>query len=109
MLAPLEISEGSPLVETFRINKLAVPTAKVLGYSLPLRNGLLATGRFLTVVPGWVLCFGAERFLLKPLPINLPQWRLPVAIITARNRTLGPLAQIFIECMREMAKPLGRS
>ena len=106
MLAPPEIAEGSPVVELFRAHGLPVPHAKVLGLSLPLRNGLLATGRFLTVVPGSVLRFGAERTLLKALPVELPNWKLPVAVITLKNRTLSPVAQLFIETARAVAKPL---
>jgi DNA-binding transcriptional LysR family regulator len=109
ILAPPEIVEGSPLVEAFRAGGLAMPEVKVLGLSLPLRNGLLATGRFLTIVPGSVLAFGAERTLLKALPIRLPAWRLPVALITMKNRTLTPLARLFIEATREMATKLGSS
>ena len=41
----------------------AMPPTTVLGLSLPLRNGLLATGRFLTIVPGSIMKFGAERTL----------------------------------------------
>jgi DNA-binding transcriptional LysR family regulator len=106
ILAPPEIAEGSPVVEAFRAKGLSIPQAKVIGLSLPLRNGLLATGRFLTVVPGSLLRFGAERRLLKPLPVDLPRWRLPVAIFTLKNRTLSPLAQLFLETVRETAKPL---
>jgi DNA-binding transcriptional LysR family regulator len=106
MLAPLELMEGSPLVEAFEAEGLPLPEARVIGYSLPLRNGLLATGRFLTMVPGSVLRFGAERMLLKPLPIKLPRWRLPVAILTLKNRTLSPVAHLFIDCARELARPL---
>jgi DNA-binding transcriptional LysR family regulator len=103
ILAPPEIVEGSPVVEAFRAMGLTIPQAKVIGLSLPLRNGLLATGRFLTVVPGSVLRFGAERTLLKALPVDMPSWRLPVAIITLKNRTLSPLAQLFLGCAREIA------
>jgi hypothetical protein len=56
-----------------------------------------------------VLRFGAERTLLKVLPVELPNWRLPVAIITLKNRTLSPVANLFIECAREIAKPLRKS
>ncbi len=108
MLAPPEMAEGSPVVEAFRAQGLQVPQATVMALSLPLRNGLLATGRFLTVVPGSVLRFGAERTLLKALPVELPDWTLPVAIITLKNRTLSPVAQLFIETARAVAKPLAK-
>jgi hypothetical protein len=32
--------------------------------------------------------------------------RVPVGIITLRNRTLSPAARLFIEHAREVAKPL---
>jgi hypothetical protein len=43
---------------------------------------------------------------LKVLPVQLPDWQLPVAIITLKNRALSPLAQTFIECARDVVKPL---
>jgi DNA-binding transcriptional LysR family regulator len=106
ILAPPEIEEGSPVVELFRRLGLPIPQATVLGLSLPLRNGLLATGRFLTIVPGSVLRFGAERTLLKVLPVDLPRWHLPVAIVTLRSRTLAPLAELFLAQARELSARL---
>jgi hypothetical protein len=32
----------------------------------------------------------------------------PLAIVTLKNRTLNPLAQLFAEHIREAARPLGR-
>jgi DNA-binding transcriptional LysR family regulator len=109
MLAPLEIAPDSPIAQAFKAQGLAVPQARVLGYSLPLRNGLLATGRFLTMVPGSVLRFGAESQLLKVLSVELPSWRFPVAIVTLKNRTLSPVAELFLACVREVARPLARA
>jgi DNA-binding transcriptional LysR family regulator len=106
ILAPPEIVEGSPIVEAFQAIGQPLPKTTVLGLSLPLRNGLLATGRFLTIVPGSVMKFGAERTLLKTLPVALPNWHLPVAIVTMKNRTLTPLAKLFIERVRAAVKPL---
>ncbi len=106
ILAPLEILPGSPLMEAFRRIGRPMPEAKVLGLSLPLRNGLLATGRFLTIVPGSVLRYGAERTLLKILPVELPDWQRPVAIVTLKGRALTPLASLFLDHFRQLARPL---
>jgi DNA-binding transcriptional LysR family regulator len=106
ILAPPEIVEGSPIVTAFRAAGHALPPVTVLGLSLPLRNGLLATGRFLTIVPGSVLQYGAERMLLKVLPVDVPDWHLPVAILTLRNRSLTPLANMFIDEVRAGAKAM---
>jgi DNA-binding transcriptional LysR family regulator len=108
ILAPTEIEGGSPVIEAFRAVGLEAPRARILGYSPSLRNKLLATGRFLTVVPDSVLRFGVERAFLKVLPVELPRWQRPVSIITLKNRTLGPTTQLFIDCAREVAKPLAR-
>jgi len=106
ILAPLEIETGSPMVRAFRAAGLELPRATVVVSSSSVRNALLATGRFITAVPGSVLRFGIERSLLKILPIELPRWQLPISIITLKNRTLSPIAQLFIDCAREVAKPL---
>ena len=50
--------------------------------------------------------FSAERLSLKALPVELPDTRISVSIITVRRRTLSPLAELFIRCAREVAKPL---
>jgi hypothetical protein len=31
---------------------------------------------------------------------------LPNGIVTLKNRALGPVVQLFIDCAREVAKPL---
>jgi DNA-binding transcriptional LysR family regulator len=106
ILAPLELSPGSPVIDAFRAAGVQVPRAQVLGYSLPLRATLLASGRFLTIVPGSVLRYSAERLSLTALPLDLPSWHEPVAVLTLRNRVLSPVAELFIDCAREAAKPL---
>ena len=51
--------------------------------------------------------FNAKRLSLKTLPIELPTQPYPVAIVILKNRTISPVAQLFIECAHEIAKPLG--
>jgi LysR substrate binding domain len=96
----------SPFVDAFRAIGLDAPAARVLVYSLPLRASLLATGEFITLVPGSVLRFGGGHMSFKVLPVQLPDWKLPVAIITLKNRDLSPVAKAFIECARDVVKPL---
>jgi hypothetical protein len=43
---------------------------------------------------------------MKVLPIELPTARVPNGIVTLKNRTLSPVAQLFIDCARQVAKPL---
>jgi hypothetical protein len=37
---------------------------------------------------------------------NSPTW--PVAIVTLRKRTVSPVVQTFMDCVRELAKPLAK-
>ena len=41
--------------------------------------------------------------------MELPDVRGTIAIITLRNRTLSPLAELFIKSVREVAKPLAKA
>jgi len=61
------------------------------------------------LVPGSALRFGPGADLLKALPIALPRWHLPTAIFTLKGRTLSPVAQVFADCVRDVAKPLARN
>ena len=63
-------------------------------------------GRFLAMLPGAYLKFNGKRFGLKVLPIKLFVPPQPIGIVTLKNRTLSPLAQLFIKCARSVAKPL---
>ena len=108
ILAPTDHEPGSPVFEIFQARGLPVPRATVLSYSLNERNSLLATGRFLAIVPASVLQFGAEHVLLKELRLELPHLPLPVAVTTLKNRMLNPGAQMFIDCVREVARPLAK-
>jgi hypothetical protein len=67
------------------------------------RSKLLAGGRFLTMVPRFVLDGPLKDQTLRALPTDLPTTRRPVGIVTVRNRTISPVAQLFIGCTREIA------
>jgi hypothetical protein len=38
--------------------------------------------------------------------VELPITRRPIGIITLKNRTLSPFAQLFLNSVRSIAKPL---
>jgi len=104
ILSPVEMEPGAPVAEAFAAAGLERPRGTIWSPSLNLRNTLLATGRFVTVVPESVLRFGPQRTSLKRLPIQLPRWQLPVAIVSLKNRTLSPVAQLFVDCLRKLAR-----
>ena len=73
-----------------------------------VRISLLATGRFLTIFSASALRFPTRRPEIKVLPVELPIARVPIGIVTLKNRTLSPVARLFIEHAREVAKPLAK-
>jgi DNA-binding transcriptional LysR family regulator len=105
-LPPPDSLNGQLIVEAFRARGLDLPRATLITTSVPVRNALLASGRSLSIVPGSVFRFPASNPGLKRLPIDLPTTRTPVAVITLKNRTLSPVAQVFIDCARKLVKPL---
>ena len=107
-LPPPESAIGSVAMEAFRASGLDYPRATVVTDSPEVRISLLATGRFLTIFPASVLRFPTKRPEIKVLPVELPMARVPVGIVTLKNRTLSPVAQLFIEHAREVAKPLAK-
>src|SRR5262249_1181307 len=73
-----------------------------------VRMGLLATGRLLTILATSILRFPTRRRELKILPVELPIASVPNGIFTLKNRTLSPVARLFIEHAREVANPLAK-
>jgi DNA-binding transcriptional LysR family regulator len=98
----------SVVAKAFRARGLDYPRATVVTESSEVRNSLLASGRFVTIFPASALRFPIRRSELKALPVELPMARLPNGIVTLKNRTLSPIAQLFIDCARELAKPLAK-
>jgi len=87
--------------ETPRITATAAPGR--------IRDTLLATGRFLTVVQESALHFGATLPALKVLPLELSMARGTTNIMTLKKRALSPAVQLFIEHIREAARPLAKT
>ena len=98
---------GAVVFEAFRASGLKVPQTIVTS-TLPVRSALVATGRYLSMVPRVVMRFPVRHQRLKSLPIDLPTTIRPLALITVKNRTLSPVAHLFIDSAREAAKPLAK-
>ena len=104
-LPPLESLYGSLVAEAFRSHGLKVPRSTVLSSITPLRNSLLASGRFISIVQASVVRYRSNDIPLKVLPIDLSSTRRPIGLITLKNRTLSPIAKLFIDAARDVAKP----
>jgi len=108
VLPPPESLIGSVATEAFRASGLEYPRATVFTATAEVRMGLLATGRLLTILATSILRFPTRRRELKILPVELPIASVPNGIFTLKNRTLSPVARLFIEHAREVAKPLAK-
>jgi len=96
----------STMTKAFRAAGLEMPRLTVITYSLHFHYALMATGRYLGLIPGSMLHFNTKRLGLAVVPVGAPLRPGPAGIVTLKNRTLSPIARLFIETARELAKPL---
>ena len=91
--------------EAFRAGGLDLP--RIAAFAIPeARVNMVATGGLLSI-------FSELRLLhthsnMKVLPIALPTAPVQSGIVTLKNRTLSPLAKLFIDTARQLAKPLAK-
>jgi DNA-binding transcriptional LysR family regulator len=99
---------GKVVAAAFRANGLPLPRTLVTS-TLPVRSQLLATGRYLSMIPRVTLQSPALKPWLRALPIALPTTLRPLAIVTLKNRTLAPAAQVFADHARVTARRLAEA
>jgi len=108
-LFPFDNVFGSVIAEAFRVSGLEPPRLTVAAESFIVQRAMLVTGRFLTVQPGFMVKLPQWGLRLKALPVSLTNSRLPIGIITLKDRSLTPPAQLFIEGLRACVRPLSAS
>jgi DNA-binding transcriptional LysR family regulator len=105
ILYPPDEAPGALLRQAFRDRGLEMPRAHVSTMSYHLRDMLLTTGNYVTVIPACMLhVLNAKRPTARRLPIELGVQTRPVAIFTLKNRTLSPVVELFIGCARSIAQ-----
>jgi DNA-binding transcriptional LysR family regulator len=92
--------------DAFRSRGVDPPRATIYVETTSMKIKLAATGRFLAVVPASIMKLQENRGLIRKLPVEISATRTQVGIITLKNRMLGPLARLFIECAREVSTGL---
>src|SRR4029077_11926907 len=102
---PLDSYPWTLTADAFRAAGLTLPRRIVVTRSVLLLTGLGATGRFVTALPRTVVHFCEDRLRLKVLPVSLRIAPYPVGIVTLKNRTLSPSAQLFIDSPRGAPPP----
>jgi DNA-binding transcriptional LysR family regulator len=97
---------GSTIADAFRTCGVKFPPKGVVWGSPSITCAFLPRGPFLSALPASLLHFGANLPRLKVVPVDLPIPPWPVGIMTLKNRTLTPVVKLFIDCAREVVKPL---
>jgi DNA-binding transcriptional LysR family regulator len=105
---PRDSEFGQFVLDAFHANGLAFPNVTVTAAGIELRANLLRTGRYLSIIPEFLLQFPERHPFIRKLPVELHATGGPIGIVTLKNRTPSPVVQRFIECAREVAKPLAR-
>lgn len=94
--------------DAFRRIGMEPPHTTVVAPSAYLRIMLAAGGHFLTIVPAVMSKLGVRQLAIKTLPVVLSTNRNPVGIITLKGRAQSPVAQLFIQHARVVAKTMTR-
>jgi DNA-binding transcriptional LysR family regulator len=90
--------------EIFRAAGLSRPEPKVTADSIVLRARLVAGGPYLALyTPSVMRRLIADHYGVTALPVDLHANATSIAIVTLKNRTLSPVVERFLACVREVA------
>jgi DNA-binding transcriptional LysR family regulator len=101
VLTPPECRLHTAIKEAFRARGLKSPHVSLMTYSIPLRMSLAESGPYLAVFPDSIRTLAGLGRCIRVLPVDLPASPAPLSIITLKNRNLNPVAQRFIEHLRD--------
>jgi len=103
-LSPPDTFLGRIGVDLFRRKKLPLPPTVVTTSSTYMRLNLLASGRFLSLVPTTLLRLRSNRAWLRALNVDLSDSAGPVALITVKNRRSAGAVKLFQDVSRAVCK-----
>lgn len=104
VLPPKDTVAGSYIRNALQRNGLALTNTVVSAYSPVVQHNLIATTRFLTVIPNSMLQNMARSHSLRALPVHLPTRQRRIAVIVLKKRMLSPIANLFIETLCAVAR-----
>ena len=88
----------------FRAAGLSRPNSRILTDSIILRARLIAGSPYLGMFASSVLRrLIADNYAVTALPVDLRANAFSTAIVTLKNRTLSPVVERFLACVREVA------
>jgi len=90
--------------EVFQAHGLSTPEPRVVTDSIILRARLVAGGPYLSIFSTSVLRrLIGDNYALVALRVDLHANAFSIGIVTLKNRTLSPVVERFLACVREIA------
>jgi len=105
VLPPPDTIIGAQVAEAFRAAGAEAPHSQIESFSVPLCLRLVATGRFITMLPLSMVML-ARHPPLKLLRLKAPMVARPTGVVVLRDKTPSALAGMFISYARKMTKRL---
>jgi LysR family pca operon transcriptional activator len=99
---------GKIMREAFRANGLPLPKICVTCASTQLQTALVERSNFFTMVPSLFLRFRTKSDLLRPVAVDLHINPPPMGVARLKHRTGNPVAEIFIQRVREVVRGAAR-
>jgi DNA-binding transcriptional LysR family regulator len=104
--SPLDTFAGRIMVDLFHRRKLPMPPTVVTTNSVFMRLSLVASGRFLAVLPSQLLRYRSNSTWLRALDIDLGDSSQPIASITLKRRRSGGAVMLFKQVSLEVCKTM---
>ena len=105
-LAPPDTFLGRVVAELFGRKKLPLPRSVVTTTSTLMRLNLMASGRFLSVLPTAVLRHRSQKAWLRKLNVDLGDSSAPIAAITIKDRRSAGAVKLFLRESRAICRNL---
>jgi DNA-binding transcriptional LysR family regulator len=96
--SPLNSVSGRSMEQAFRARGLDLPRIMAVSSSMQVLRRLVMDNEFLAFFPR----SAAQGVHVLPVLVQA-RWQ-PIGILSVRHRTLSPLAELFIECARDVVR-----
>jgi DNA-binding transcriptional LysR family regulator len=105
-LSPPDSFLGRTGVDLFRRHRLPLPSTVVTTISIYMRLNLLASGRFITLLPMQILRHRSSSAWIRALNVDLGDTSAPIASITLKGRRAGGAVRLFQQASRDVCKAM---
>jgi DNA-binding transcriptional LysR family regulator len=103
-LSPPDTFLGRVVADLFEHRRLSLPRNTVTTTSIFMRLNLMASGRFLSILPTTLLRHRSNQAWLRALRVDLGDSSGPIAAITIKDRRSNGAVRLFRETSRAVCK-----